>query len=511
MFKKIVKNITLMGSGTLVSRIFGFVRDVLIASFFGTSAGLEAFLVSFRIPNLFRSIFAEGFSDSVATPVLAAYRKDKEKMLAIGQDLICVLSFFLIIFTVIGIIFAKYFVILVAPGFIAQSYKFNLAVSFTQITFFYLFLIGLTSNFISILYALKKFFIPAISPVFLNFCFIVGILFFGKTLGVEVLVFSVLAGGIVQLLFSFFAVYQKGFRPIFNLKKALANSEIIRMFKLFVGRLFSSIIYHLSVLVDTIFSSFTFLVGQGALASIYYANRLIQFPFALIILSLSRVVMVDLSFYHKQKDLNKFKELLSFSFQNLIFFILPITIIFLFIPRGIVNVIFGRGQFDLYSLNMTSSVLFFYAFGLFFFCGIRLMVNSFYALADTKTPAKSAGLALLANIILSGILIFPLGVGGVALGSSLAAMLNFFLLYFLLTKKIGSITLEGIKDYFVKVLILSLIHGIISRLIWDLVFFNKYLKLGVVLIVGLFVFLLGGYILKIKQIKLFWQWVLKKR
>ncbi|MFO8053092.1 MAG: lipid II flippase MurJ, partial [Candidatus Omnitrophota bacterium] len=276
MFKQIAKNTTLMGSGTLLSRIFGFVRDVLIASFFGTSAGLEAFLVSFRIPNLFRSIFAEGFSDSVATPVLSSYRKDKEKILEIGQDLICVLSFFLLLFTLFGVIFAKYFVMMVAPGFITQAYKFNLAVSFSQITFFYLFLIGLTSNFISILYAYKKFFIPAISPVFLNICFIGGILLFGRMLGIKVLVFSVLAGGACQLLFAFSAVYRRGFRFKFNLVKALGNSQVIKMFKLFVGRLFSSLIYHLSVLVDTVFSSLTFIVGQGALASIYYANRLIQ-------------------------------------------------------------------------------------------------------------------------------------------------------------------------------------------------------------------------------------------
>lgn len=500
-----------MGSGTLASRIFGFIRDVLIASFFGTSAGLEAFLVSFRIPNLFRSIFAEGFSDSVATPVLSAYRKDKKKMLEIGEDLICVLSFFLLIFTIVGIIFAKYFVILVAPGFVVQSYKFSLAVSFTQITFFYLFLIGLTSNFISLLYASKKFFIPAISPIFLNFSFIAGILLLGKALGVKVLVFSVLAGGIMQLLFSFFAIYQNGFRFRFNLVKALANSEIIKMFKLFLGRLFSSIIYHVSVLVDTIFSSLTFIVGPGAIASIYYANRLIQFPFALVILSLSRVITVDLSFYHKQKDLNKFKELLAFSFENLIFFILPITVIFLFIPRGIVNVVFGRGQFGLHSLNTTSSVFFFYSFGLFFFCGIRLMVNSFYALTDTKTPAKSAGLALLANIVLSGILIFPLGVGGVALGSSLAAMLNFFLLYFLLKKRIKGFIFKGIKSYFIKVLALSLIYGIASRLVWYLVWYNKYAKLGIVLAMGLLIFFCGGYFLKVKQVRLFWQWILKKK
>ncbi|MFO8052459.1 MAG: oligosaccharide flippase family protein, partial [Candidatus Omnitrophota bacterium] len=297
----------------------------------------------------------------------------------------------------------------------------------------------------------------------------------------------------------------------FNLVKALGNSQVIKMFKLFVGRLFSSLIYHLSVLVDTVFSSLTFIVGQGALASIYYANRLIQLPFAIVILSLSRVVMVDLSFYHKEKDLKKFKELLVFSFQNVIFFVLPIAVVFIFLPRGIISVVFGRGEFDLHSLNITSAVLFFYSFGLLFFCGIKLMVNSFYALADTKTPAISAGWALLVNIVLSGILIFPLGVGGVALGSSLAAIFNFFLLFHLLKKKIGTIPWQNTKSYFIKVLILSLIYGLVSYNIWQLLLYNKYIKMTVILGVGLGIFLLGGYFLKIKQVELVWRWILKKK
>lgn len=510
MYRQIAKNTTLMGAGTLASRVLGFVRDVLIANFFGTSAGLEAFLVAFKIPNLFRSIFAEGFSDSVATPMLSSYRHDKKKILGTGRDLICVLSFFLLLFTFIGVIFSRYFVILIAPGFIPEAAKFNLAVSFTRITFFYLFLIGLASNFVAMLYAYKRFFIPAIYPVFLNLSFVVGILLFSQRFGVEVLVYAVLVGGFLQLLFSFLAISKRGFRLQFNLKAALANSQVIKMFKLFLGRLFSSIIYDLSVIVDTVFSSLTFIVGQGALASIYYANRLIQFPFAIIILSLSRVVMVDLSFYRKDKDLHKFKELIVFSFQNVIFFILPAVALFIFIPGPLIEVIFSRGQFGRHSLELTRSALFFYSFGLFFFCGIKLLVNSFYSLADTKTPAKTAGLALLVNIILSGVLIFPLRIGGVALGSSLAAAFNFFLLYFLLEKKIGSLGLNNLGGYFLKVLFLSLLYGLLSRWLW-LFDYGRYLKMSVILILGLVIFSLGGYCLGIKQAKLFWQWILRKK
>ncbi len=494
----------------MLSRIFGFIRDILMASFFGTSAGLEAFIVAFKIPNLFRSVFAEGFSDSVATPLLSSYRKEKDKMLSIGQDLICVLTFLLLFFTLAGILTSRYLVAAVAPGFIADSYRFGLAVSFTRLTFFYLFLIGLASNLNALLYAYKKFFIPAFSPVFLNLSFIAGILIFANILGEGVLVYSALAGGVLQLLFSFFALRKRNFRLKFNLKESLANQQIIKMFKLFVGRLFSSIIYELSVIVDTIFSSLSFIVGQGALASIYYANRLIQFPFAVVILSLSRVVMVDLSVYAKEGKIGEFKKLLIFSFQNIIFFILPVSVVFLFISTPIIEIVFARGQFSLDALNLTSSALFFYSFGLFFFCGIKLMVNSFYALSDTKTPAKTAGLALLANILLSGILIFPLRIGGVALGSSLAAAFNFFLLYFFLRKKVGAVGFSKLRSYFLRVFLLSLVWGGVANRLW-LLEASPYLKILVIGTAGLVLLGLGGYLLGIRQVRLFWLWILKKK
>ncbi|MFA6282163.1 MAG: lipid II flippase MurJ, partial [Candidatus Omnitrophota bacterium] len=174
MFKKVIKHVSTMTIGTLVSRVLGFIRDILMAKFFGTSDVFEAFLVAFRLPNIFRSIFAEGFTDSVATPVLSEYHSEKEKMFEAGRHLICIFSIILAVFTIFGIFFSKQLVMLTAPGYISNLYKFNLAVSFTRITFFYLLLIGLSSVMISILYSLKKFIVPAYNPVFLNITFIPG-------------------------------------------------------------------------------------------------------------------------------------------------------------------------------------------------------------------------------------------------------------------------------------------------------------------------------------------------
>lgn len=511
MLKKVIKNTYILGLGTLCSRILGFIRDMLLASFFGTSGMLEAFIVSFRLPNMFRSIFAEGFSDSVATPVLSEYQTDKKKIFELGNHLISFFTVILIIVVVLGVIFAKFLVTIIAPGFAAESFKFNLAVSFTRITFVYLFFIGLSANIVSVLYSLKKFFIPAIVPAFLNISFIVGIIFFSRFFNNYILVICVLAAGIVQLVFLFIFLEREGFKLRFNFFKSLRESEIIRMLKLFVPRIWSSIIYHLSVLVDTMFSSLTSIVGSGALASVYYANRLIQFPFALIALSVSRVAIVDLSSYHRQGNMDDFKKLFVFSFQNIIFFIIPLVSIFLFISEDIIDVIFARGKFDMESLSMTASVLFFYSLGLFFFCSIKLLVNSFYALKDTALPAKIAAVSLIVNVILSAVLMFPLKISGVALGSSLAAAFNFFFLYYFLRKRIGKIDWQDTRGQFFKIIFLSVIMGAGAHIFLSFLTLNKYMNMFIIVTFLAVVFITGGHILGLRQINYLKRWIKERR
>lgn len=500
-----------MTMGTLVSRFLGFIRDILIAKFFGTSDILEAFLVAFRLPNIFRSIFAEGFTDSVATPILSEYQKDKDKIFEVGNHLLGIFFIILSIFTFLGIIFSKQLVMIFAPGYISNLYKFNLAVSFTRITFIYLLLIGLSSIMVSVLYSLKKFFIPAYNPVFLNVTFIPGILLFSGSFKNYILVICVLVAGILEVIFPFIALKYQGFTFKFNLKKSLADPTLKRMLKLFLPRIWSSVIYQLNVFLDTVFASFAQITGTGALAAINYANRLVQLPFALIVLSLVPVVVVDFSSYHKEGNLEDFKKLLVFSFQGIIFFVIPITMIFVFMPEAIIDVLFRRGEFGVSSLQITSSVLFFYAFGIFFFCAVKLFVTAFYALKDTITPAKTATVSLIANALLSAILMFPLKIGGVALATSIAALVNFILLYHALIKKIGKIEWNDTRQQFLRVILLSLFIGILCRFLWDSLSYNKYLKMFIVIGLSSFLFIVTGLLLKLKHLRYIKQWILKKK
>ena len=511
MFKKIIKHTSIMTMGTFVSRILGFIRDVLMAKFFGTSDTFEAFLVAFRLPNIFRSIFAEGFTDSVATPVMSEYHGDKEKVFEIGNRLLCVFFIILSLFTLLGVIFSRQLVMLTAPGYISNLYKFNLAVSFTRITFFYLLLIGLSSVMVSVLYSLKKFFVPAFNPVFLNITFIPGILFFSGYFKNYILVVCVIVAGILELLFPLFALKKNGFTFKFNIKASLGDPVLRRMFKLFLPRVWSSVVYQLNVFVDTIFASFSQITGVGALAAVNYANRLVQLPFALIVLSIAPVVVVDLSKHHKDGNVEDFKKLLVFSFQNVIFFVVPVALLFIFLPTALIDVLFKRGEFGGYSLNITSSVLFFYAFGVLFFCVNRLLVTSFYALKDTRTPARIATIALLINATLSAILMFPLKIGGVALATSISAAVSCFLLYASLIKRIGKINWGDTKEQARKVILLSFFVVLLCSLLWANLPYNKYLKTLIIAGLSLVIFLALGFVLKLKQVIYLKQWILKKR
>jgi putative peptidoglycan lipid II flippase len=229
------------------------------------------------------------------------------------------------------------------------------------------------------------------------------------------------------------------------------------------------------------------------------------------VLSIAPVVIVDFSSYHKDNNLSAFKKLLVFSFQNIVFFIIPVTVIFIFIPQGIIDVLFRRGEFGISSLKITSSVLFYYCFGLFFFCAVRLLATSFYALKDTFTPARTATISLMVNATSSAILMFPLKIGGVALGTSIAALVNFILLYRALVKKIGAIDWADTKQQFIRVAILSLAAGVLCRLLWDNLSYNKYFKIIIAGGLSSFLFIIGGLLLKLKQLHYVKQWILEKK
>jgi len=501
MFEKVLRNSTLISLGTLISRLSGLLRVILMAQFFGTCAALEAFIVAFRLPNLFRSVLGEGFRDSVAVPMLCEHHRDQQRFRELANNLLSISGVLLLAVSILGAAFSRPLVALTAPGFLADTEKFILAVSFTRITFFYLFLIGFAVGLDSILSAMQKFFIPAVNPAFLNLSFILGIIVLTGKFQYYSLIAAVMVGGVIQVIFPMIALKRSGFKLVLHPKAAFYDPQIKEMGRLFMPRVASSVVYQLNVMVDTIFSSLSTVVGAGALAAVSYASTLIQFPLAMVALPLSRVATVDLARYHADKNEADFKKLVAFSLDGVILLIMPVTFVSLFIPDAIIDVIFKRGAFSDNDLVMTAWVFASYALGLIFFCAAKVLNSAFYALKETKAPMKSAMIALGINFVLCGILMFPLKIAGVALASTISGGYSCWYLYQKLKKKIGAIDLSSTRVIFIKACLLGLALGVAARLVWVSCHgFNKYLAFGLLCFADGVIFIFGLKLLGFKNI-----------
>jgi len=461
--KSITKSAGIIGVATIVSRIFGFLRDIIIAGFFGTGIYAQAFVVAFRIPNVLRSVVGEGATNAVIVPVLSEYisKHNREDFWKLAGNLINIIFLILIIISIIGILIAPLVVRIMAPGFINEADKLFLTIKLTRIMFPYLFFIGLTSVGIGILNSFKYFTIPALSQTVFNILLIIStiVLYSVFNMGVFSLAIGVLIGGIGQVIVQIPSLYKYGFswrKDVFFIHPAMK-----KIGKLFLPRLIGAGVYHINILVDTMLASLAYIVGKGGVAALYYANRLVQFPLAIFGIALAQAALPTFSRQSLEEDLGKFKKTLSFSLRSIFFITLPSTIGLLILRKPIIEILFKRGEFDSYSVYITSYALIFYVLGLFAYAGIKILVSSFYSLKDTSTPVKVASLSVVVNIILNLILMRPLKIGGIALATSISATLNFILLYFMLKKKIGDIYGRSIIKTFLKSLVASMLMGFI--------------------------------------------------
>jgi len=513
----IIKSASIVGLGTLLSRILGFVRDLLLARFFGTGAAISAFVVAFRIPNSLRDLIGEGASNAAFVPVFSEYISHgrKNELWRLINIFFLISSVVLSLITILGIVCSPFIVRLIAPGFSKDPANLLLTVKLTRIMFPYILLIGLTAYTIGVLYSFKSFVTPAFGSCLLNIALIGGIfvsfrLFKEPVFGLAI---SVLVGGLLQLLFQVNALYKRGlsFTRYGPLEFSFNHPDIRRITRLLVPRTIASAVYQFNIFVDTIFASLFWLVGRGAISAIFYANRLIQFPLAIFGFAISNVTLPTMSSLAAKNDLEGIKDMLSFSLRVIFFILTPIAVGFCILSVPIIRVLFQRGAFDSYSTSLTSSALLFYTFGLLAFAADKILINGFYSLKDTLTPLKTAVFALLVNVILNSILIKPLKIGGLALASSISANLNFFLLYLLLRKKIGRLNEAQILNSFFKIIFASLIMAIVIILVWRNIFLGlpEMTRLVFTILSGALVFVSCCVIIKVDELKQL-KWILKR-
>jgi putative peptidoglycan lipid II flippase len=474
--KAIFRSASAISVLTIVSRITGFVRDVLIAQIFGIGMAAQAFFVAFKIPNMFRDVMGEGAGNAAFVPVFCEYlaQKPRPDFLKLVNSVFRVLLVISSLIVVAGIILAPVVVRVIAPGFFQDRAKFDLTITLTRLMFPYLVLIVISAYLMAISNAHKSFAIPASTSIVSNLVLIVFIFLISRWTGLKqiyALTFAVLVAGLAQIVFQWPQMSRLGidFRKGDVSPRAFHDPAIRKIGRLILPRLAGTSIYQLNIFVDTIFASLSFYAGEGAIAAIYYANRLIQFPFAVFGVALSNAALPTMSANSAEKEMEKFKATLTFCLKTVFLAIIPLTMAMLLFSYPLVRVIFQRGNFDAYSTDMTARAVFFYAVGLVAYVGVRFLSNAFYALQDTLTPVKTSSLGLFLNIVLNSlfIFVFRMQVAGLALASSISAIVNFYLLYRILTKRIGFRFGLEFGKMIVKIFTASFVMSILAFWIWQ--------------------------------------------
>jgi len=512
--RHVIQAAGIMGLFTGASRILGFARDFLIAAAYGTSSTAQAFVVAFRIPNLLRDLAAEGAANSAFVPVFSRTRavEGEGSWIALAEAIwIRVLLGFLLI-SLIGMVAAPWAVRLIAPGFHSDPALMSLTIQLTRILFPFIGFIGVAAFFMGLLNSLHRFALPSLGPALLNLCMIAGIfLWRPDALG---LAWGVIVGGFLQCAIQWPLLRKSGLRlrPRFTYHPGV--SEIQR---LLIPRLMGNGVYQASVLVDTIFASFRQLVGAGGVASLYFAHRFLHLPLALFGVSMAQAALPTMASQVATEDLKAVKKTCLLALRSSLFITIPSSVGLVVLGHPIIQTLLERGAFSARATEMTVSALQWYALGLASFCSVKVLANTLYAFHDTWTPVRSAAWALGLNVIFNSLLVLPMGLGGLALATSLSSTFNCFHLYRAVGRRIGSLGQE-LTDWGIRVLIASLGMGGITWSIWALgsrwfPLFGPWASLAWLLLAilsGIGSFFLLGLLLRIEETLQLTGWVFRK-
>ncbi len=419
----LIRAISTIGGFTMLSRVFGFIRDILIANFLGAGMIADAFFVAFRFPNLFRRLFAEGAFSAAFVPIFSSLlEKDGEHPARqFANQAFSVLALILAIFVAAIEIVMPWAMIVLAPGFDQVAGKMELATELSRIAFPYLFFISLVSLQSGVLNSVHRFAAAAAAPVLLNLTFITALLVFGaeaETPG-HALAWAVSAAGVIQFLWLAYHCRKEGFsvgfvRPRLSPKVRLLGKRILPV-------VFGASLYQINLLIGTILAT---LVSDGAVSYLYYADRVTQLPLGVVGVAVGTALLPMLSrqLTAGQEDAAMHSQNRGLEFALLL--TLPAALALVAIPLPIVSVLFERGAFDANASLATAGALAAYATGLPAYVLIRVLAPGFFAREDTSTPVRIAAAAMLANIVLNLILMQIWGHVGIALASSLAAWMN---------------------------------------------------------------------------------------
>lgn len=438
--KGLFQSSAIVGVMTMISRVLGLVRDVVVANLFGASAGADAFFVAFKIPNFFRRLFAEGAFSQAFIPVLAEYKEkgrregfDSEQTVRLLLGSVAgVLGFVLFVFTLLAVLGAPWVTALFAPGFLDEPDKYALASSMLQLTFPYLLLISLTAFAGAVLNSYGNFAVPAFTPVLLNLSLIGAALFLAPRLDQPIiaLAWGVLIAGAVQLFFQLPFLLKLGLLP--RPKIDYKHEGVRRIVKLMLPAMFGVSVSQINLLLDTILAS---LLVTGSVSWLYYSDRLVELPLGIFGIAIATVILPALSAKFAKQSEQAFSDTLDWAMKMVLLIGMPAATALIVLAEPLITVLFHYGALTDTDVIQAALSLRAYALGLLAFMLIKVLAPGFFARQDMKTPVKVGIFAMAVNMMFNLALIWPLQHTGLALATALSSWCNALILLYLLKRQ----------------------------------------------------------------------------
>ncbi|MDB2485249.1 murein biosynthesis integral membrane protein MurJ [Pelagibacteraceae bacterium] len=454
---------------TIISRLLGYLRDILIAMFLGAGPLADAFFVAFRIPNTFRRLFSEGTFNAAFVPSYSSLIENKKKSQKFANNIFTLLVIGLFFLVLIIEIMMPLFVFLIAPGFEGDYQKMELAITLTRITFPFLIFISLASFFSAILNSHNKFAVASATPIILNIL-LIGVLLFGKILNDELvyyLSYAVTISGILQLIFLYFFV-----KKYLSLKISLSfkiDNKVKLFFKKLLPSIFSSGVTQINILVGTIIASFQ----ASAVSYLYYADRIYQINLAIAGIAIGTVILPQLSKHVKSNKKDKINLIQNKALELSLFLSIPAALALLIASEEIISSLFGYGSFNELSVMNSAKALFYFAIGLPAFSLIKIFSAFFFARHNTKIPFYISLTSVLLNVFISVVFFKEVGFIIIPIATTISSWFNAILLFiFLKIKDLFSFNLVFLNR-FIKILLASVLMGIFFKYV--IYFFNDKL------------------------------------
>jgi len=423
-----LKNTALLTILTFVSRVFGIIRDAVIAMCFGATSQSDVFFIAFRPFDLARKLFSEGILSVSFVPIFSqTLRKEgHQKALALAFSFFCFLSLAGVLIVLLGIIFAPLIIKVLAPGFMVYSYKYGLTIILFKMMLPYFWIVLIAAFCMGVLNSLGNFGVPAFAPVVFNLVVILFALLVSKYFDTPIMGIAtgVTIGGLLQLFIQIPFMIRLGMLKIPRLQ--FFHPKVLKVIKVMVPCMIGAATYHINIAVASFFAS---KLSEGSVSFIYYADRLVQFPMALFAVSAATVLLPEFSKKAALGHMDEIAHIFSNGVKLVFFITIPAMAGLIALNEKIVELLFGYGVFNSTAIQHTADCLIFLSLGLWAFTGVRLFVTLFYALSNIKIPFYSAVIAIFLNLILCFLFIDSLGLKGLVMSVSISGMVGFIFLF----------------------------------------------------------------------------------